>query len=565
MKTKSNKKKDMNNISYTQIPEGSEDFEDKNIDFNTDDGMFFIPISGVQQIGMNLNLFGYKNKWLICDVGISFKSILGTSYNTLPSFEYLKKIGEENILGYIITHAHQDHIGALVECLKVIKAPIYTTKFTMKIIEEDLKQNHIKTTLNIVETNKEFQLNDFKILFSNITHSIPDTNNILIKTPAATIFHTGDWKFDDDPVIGQKTDYLLLKSIGEKYKITGFLCDSTNANENTRTGSEMEVAEGLYKIALQYPKNRLIYTSFASNVARLVSLDKIAKKTGRYFFLIGRSMIKMANVAISTNLIDKNQNNFIFDAHRVNEFPPEKVMIACTGSQGEMNSVLYKLAFKFHKDIKITNKDVVVFSARVIPGNEEKITDIKNYLISQNVTVIDERDEIKTHVSGHPGRQEIAEMVEMINPYCVIPIHGDLLHLKAAENLMKIKNRRCLVPPFNGAVFRLKDNESVKYMGQVPVITNVIDGKQIYPINGEVFQQRKQLSSNGIIVINIKHQKNISIFIYGVLNDNDVFICRENILKIVKKNISSDKKLIRNDVIMFMKSKYSKIPYVLVL
>lgn len=549
-------------INYTQIPEGCENFEDKNTDFNHDDGLYFIPLSGVQQVGMNLNVFGYKNKWLICDVGISFKNILGTSYNTLPSFEYLKKIGEKNILGYIITHAHQDHIGALAECLKVINAPIYTTQFTMKIIEEDLQQNNLRPKLHIVETNKEFNIGDFTILFSNITHSIPDTNNILIKTPNATIFHTGDWKFDDDPIVGHKTDYELFKSIGKKYKVTGFLCDSTNSSESARTGSESEVADGLYKLAIQYPTNRLIYTSFASNVARLVSLDKIAKKTGRHFFLVGRSMVKMANVAIATKLIDRG--NFILDTNRVNEFPPEKVMIACTGSQGEINSVLYKLAFKFHKDVKITNRDVIIFSSRVIPGNEEKITEMKNYLLSKNITVIDETHAIKTHVSGHPGRQEIAEMVEMINPYCVIPIHGDLLHLKAAENLMQIQGRKCLVPPFNGSVFRLHDNEGVQYLGQVPVDTNTIDGNQIYSLNSEVFHQRKQLSSNGIIVVNIKHQKNISIFIYGVLNRHDMQICRENILKIIKKT-PEDKMSMRNEIFMLMKKKYNKMPYVLIL
>jgi ribonuclease J len=469
-----------------------------------DDSLIFIAASGVEQIGMNLNIFGYKGKFIIVDVGISFTD-LGSGI-MLPSTNILEEIGEENILAYVITHAHEDHIGGLCRFLKKINKPIYSTNFTMSVIEEKLKENMITNAKTItVEANNFFNIGDIEILFTGITHSIPDSNHILIRTPNGTAFHTGDWKFDEEPVLGNPPDMENLYNIGRINKISVLINDSTNAQEIKKIGTELQAQNGLRKHILdkQYKDCRITITCFSSNLARIRSLQIIAKEAGRTLVLIGRSLLKMVSVAIRLNII--NEENILLDVKEASKLEAHKTMFVCTGSQGELNSVLQRSALGLHPILKLNNNDVVIFSSRVIPGNEKKISDIKNIFLNNKVKVIDHNtateDHQVIHVSGHPGREDIVNMVKAIKPDLVIPVHGDATQLVAVANLMEKINQPCMLPEGNGTVFRIHDKEGIKILGKMETYTEVIDGKMSYPMNDEIFRQRSNLNDNGVISI----------------------------------------------------------------
>lgn len=469
-----------------------------------DDSLIFIAASGVEQIGMNLNLFGYKGKFIIVDVGISFTD-LGSGI-MIPSTNILEEIGEENILGYVITHAHEDHIGGLCRFLKKINKPIFATLFTMNVIYGKLEENMINNVETIiVNPDIFFNIGNIEILFTGITHSIPDSNHILIKTPNGTAFHTGDWKFDEEPVLGNPPNMENLYNIGKVHKISALINDSTNANEFKKIGTELEAQNGLRRHVLdkKHKNSRITVTCFSSNLARVRSLQIIAKEAGRSLILIGRSLLKMVSIAIKLNII--TNENILLDIKEASKLEAHKTMFVCTGSQGEMNSVLQRSALGLHPILKLNSNDLVIFSSRVIPGNEKKISDIKNIFLSNKVKIIDHNTATEDfeviHVSGHPGREDITNMIKAIKPNTVIPVHGDLSHLVAVEDLMCKINQPCILPEGNGTVFRIHDKEGIKILGKLETYTEVIDGKMVYPINDEIFRQRSNLNNNGVISV----------------------------------------------------------------
>jgi ribonuclease J len=533
-----------------------------------DEGMLFIAASGVEQIGMNLNIFGYKGKFIIVDVGISFTD-LGSGV-MLPSTNILHDIGPENILAYVITHGHEDHIGALWKFMEEINKPIYSTKFTMCLIEEKLKEHMIKNRdLKVVEVNQSFKIGEFEVLFSNITHSIPDSNHIIIKTPNGSVFHTGDWKFDSNPVLGLPPDMEYLKHLGEKYNITALINDSTNAQEFKKIGTELEAQEGLrhYIRDKDNVKNRITVTCFSSNLARIKSLQIIAKEAGRTIVLVGRSLLKMVGAGIKLGLL--KEDNIILDAKKVAHLELAKTLYVCTGSQGEMNSVLQRAALGLHPNLKLTNEDIVIFSSRIIPGNEKKIAEIKNEFLHRGMKIVDHNtpteDMRVIHVSGHPGQDDIINLVRLVKPKVVIPVHGDLIHLYAVGELMKKINHPCLLPKGNGTVFRIHDKDGVEILGKLDTHTDVIDGNSYYPIDDDIFRQRALMNEHGLIVIIINRDKKHFFFNYGAVNKDEwEKSLRRNLVKLIEKTDFIDIEGLRNDISYWLYKKYKKNPLLIV-
>lgn len=540
----------------------------KKITNENETGLIFVAASGVEQIGMNLNLFGYKGKFIVVDVGISFTDL--GSGTMLPSTKILEDIGEENILAYVITHAHEDHIGGLPEFLKKINKPVYSTTFTMGIIDEKLKEKDLDKDVEriIISPNEPFTIGEIQILFTNATHSIPDSNHIIIKTPNGTAFHTGDWKFDTDPVLGNPPDMDYLHNLGRIHKITALINDSTNAHEVKKIGTELQAQNGLRQHILDphNRKHRITVTCFSSNLARIRSLQLIGKESGRTLVLIGRSLLKMVTVGIRLGLL--TGENILLDTKKAQNLEAHKTMFVCTGSQGELNSVLQRSALDLHPTMKLSENDLIIFSSRIIPGNEKKISDIKNSFLKKKVKIIDHNtaneDYEVIHVSGHPGREDILNMVKATNPNVVIPVHGDLSHLIAVENLMKKIKRTCILPEGNGTVFRLHDIEGVKILGKLETYTEVIDGNMKYNTESEVFRQRATLNDNGFIAI-ILGKKTPFLFNYGAVNKEEweTFL-KGKITKFIAEYKIADVDAFRSDLSYWIYEKYNKNPILIV-
>lgn len=530
-----------------------------------DSGMIFIAGSGVEQIGMNLNIFGYNGKFIIVDVGISFCE-MGSGI-MLPSTKILEDLEDKNILAYVLTHAHEDHIGGLCKFLKKFNKPIYSTSFTMRLIEEKLKENNLmnSTKRTVVFTDKVFKIEDFSILFTNTTHSIPDSNHIIISTPDGNIFHTGDWKFDESPVIGNPPNLDLLKSIGEKFPITALINDSTNAQEFKKIGTEMEAQEGLRKHILENKGKRITVTCFSSNLARLKSLQKIAKETGRILVLIGTSLLKITKIGLELNLI--NEENLVINAKKVSSLECGKTLYVCTGSQGEVNSVLYKSSMDLHPILKIQKDDVIIFSSRIIPGNEKKITDIKNSFLEKGVKIIDHNtpteDTSVIHVSGHPGQQDILDLISIIKPKHIIPVHGDLIHLSAVKDLVSKIHLPCILPKGNGSVFRIHSQDGVELIGKLDTTTDVVDGNNTYSIYNEIFKQRQNLYNNGIIFICLNKNKKYFLFNYGAVSYEQWKYTKNQIINIIEDDNILNLETLRNNISFWFFKKYNKYPIII--
>lgn len=544
------------------------------INNDKNDGLIFIAASGVEQIGMNLNLFGYKGKYIVVDVGISF-SQLGSGI-TLPSMNILYDIGPENILAYVITHGHEDHIGGLCRFLKNINVPIYTTAFTMSLIEKKIKEKNIKDTVRIIiEAEKEFQIGPFEIVFTYTAHSIPDSNHIIIRTPNASVFHTGDWKFDNKPGIGKVLDKKHLSQLAGKHGITALINDSTNSMDFIRSGTEGDVYEGLLDHILKCPSKRIIVSCFSSNLARIKSLCDIGRITNRKVVLIGRSLLNMTNIGIEHNLI-QSTSNIILDPKKAINLKQEECLYVCTGSQGEINSVLQRCVLDLHPHLKINSKDVVIFSSRVIPGNEDSITKMKNILIEKGVEIFDQNFKNSSnkiiHVTGHPGGEEIQEMILLTGCKNVIPVHGDAVHLYAVQKIIEdllakhpSLDLKYKIPIGNGTVFSIHNKYGVEILGRLETYTEVIDGNVYYNIQDDIFRQRAILNEHGVIVImvNNTNKRNHLLVNYGAVSKLEwEKHLRNQILKIINNsNYESDN--IRNQITYFIYKHYDKSPIVI--
>ena len=467
------------------------------------DELLFCPLGGSGEIGMNMNLFAYgkpgEHKWIMVDIGVTFADDTIPGVDLIypdPGFIVDKK---KDLLGIILTHAHEDHIGAIALLWPQLKCKIFATPFTAVLIKEKFKEKNIDITnhLKIVQLNGAVNLEPFKIEYITLTHSILEPNGLRIETPAGIILHTGDWKIDPEPLIGEKTNSNRLKEVG-KEGVLAMICDSTNVFSMGKAGSELDVRKSLLNI-MGSLKKRIVMASFASNVARMETAFYCAEKTGRQISLVGRSMHRIFKAARQCGYL-KNVIEPI-DAREAKKISREKIVYLCTGSQGEPMAALMRIASYTHPDVFIEKDDTVIFSSKIIPGNEKKLFKLQNQLVKDGIEVISEESEF-VHVSGHPNRDDLREMYDWVKPNCVIPVHGEhrhmIEHMKFAHE-MKVPHP---VQVQNGDIVKLFPGKPHVF-DKAPSGRLYLDGNMSVEEDSQSIKDRKNLSANGYMEVTI--------------------------------------------------------------
>ena len=473
------------------------------------DQLIFCPLGGSGEIGMNMNLFAYgrpdNQKWLIVDIGVTFADDTLPGINLIypdPGFIIDKK---DDLLGIILTHAHEDHIGAIVHIWPQLKCNIYATPFTSVLIKEKFKEKKIEigNNLKIVDLNGTVKLGPFKIEFITLTHSILEPNGLSIETPVGTILHTGDWKCDPNPLIGNTINEKKLKQIGAQ-GVLAMICDSTNIFNPGRAGSELDVRQSLLKI-MQNKNKRIIVTSFASNVARMETIFYCAKKIERQISLVGRSMHRIYKAARQCGYL-KNVIDPI-DSREAKKISREKIVYLCTGSQGEPMGAMMRIAHYVHPDVFIEKDDTVIFSSKIIPGNEKKLYSLHNQLVKNGIEVISEENEF-VHVSGHPNQEDLKDMYNWVKPKAIIPVHGEHRHMMEHINFAKEMQVPYPVQIENGDIVQIYPGNEPHVVDKAPVGRMYIDGNISISEDSQSLKDRKNLANNGylevIIIINNK-------------------------------------------------------------
>ena len=466
--------------------------------------LIFCPLGGSGEIGGNMNLYAYgeedNQKWIIVDMGVSFAddSVPGVDL-IMPDAGFIidKK---DDLLGIVLTHAHEDHIGAVAHIWPSLNCKIYATPFTAALILEKFKEKKIDISsyLKVVPLNSQIKLGAFEIDFITLTHSILEPNGLSIKTPLGTILHTGDWKIDPNPLIGSQIDEKKLKSIGER-GVSTMICDSTNIFSPGRAGSESDVRDSLLRI-MEIKTNRILVTSFASNVARMESIFYCAKKTGRNICLVGRSMQRIYKAARKCGylkgLIEPLEPR---DAKKV---PRNKILYLATGSQGEPMGAMNRIINGTHPEVFMEGGDCVIFSSKIIPGNEKKLYSIQNLIVKNKMEIISEENAF-VHVSGHPNRDDLKDMYNWVKPQCVIPVHGEHRHM--AEHVLFAKEMQ--VPKTllieNGDIIKLLPGDKPEIIDKAPSGKIYLDGTINVETDSQSIKDRKNLSINGYLEITL--------------------------------------------------------------
>lgn len=464
--------------------------------------LLIVPIGGLEQIGANCTMIGNNNEWIVVDLGISFYDRLGIEVLT-PDISFLEE-QQANIKGLFVTHAHEDHIGAIQYLWPYIKCPIYLTEFPKAVLEQKLQDYSWKdqVKINQVSPNEKIKLASFEVEFVSLSHSILGACGLYIKTPSGKIFHTGDWKIDETPLLGDKVDEKRLTEIG-KEGVDCLLCDSTNMLTESQIGSEKTVREALTRVISKCKNKRVTVTCFSSNLARIETIFNVAKKTKRRVGIIGRSMYKMLDAVAETSYYTtefKNNVNSILTEEEAASMPPEKVLLICTGSQGESRSALFRLARGENKVISLSEKDVVLFSSKVIPGNELGIRDLQNLLIRKGVKIITTDTEDDIHVSGHPNKATVSQMYKWLKPKTLIPVHGEARMLYEQRDLA-LKSGISEVFVAESGDFINYSNGELKKVDHRDITLNAIDGNDIIPLNSSPLRERMTMSCNGHVSI----------------------------------------------------------------
>ena len=471
---------------------------------NKKEELLFCPLGGSGEIGMNMNLFSYgkpeAQKWIIVDIGVTFADDSIPGIDLIypdPGFIIDKK---KDLLGIVLTHAHEDHIGAIAHIWPKLKCKMYATPFTAALIKEKFKEKKIDIgkNLQIVDLNGNIKLGPFKIEFITLTHSILEPNGLLIETPAGIVLHTGDWKIDPNPLIGNKIDQTKLKEIGNK-GVLAMICDSTNVFSHGRAGSEADVRTNLLKL-MSNLKKRIIVTSFASNVARMETIFYCAEKTKRQISLVGRSMHRIYKAAKQCGYL-KNVISPI-DAREAKKISREKIVYLCTGSQGEPMGAMMRIINYTHPDVFIEKEDTVIFSSKIIPGNEKKLYKLHNQLVKNQIDVISEETDF-VHVSGHPNREDLRDMYDWVKPKSVIPVHGEHRHM--AEHISFAKEMQVPYPVQveNGDIVRLFPGQKPEVFDKAPVGRLYVDGIISVNEDSQSIRERKNLANNGYLEVTI--------------------------------------------------------------
>ncbi|MGB0551098.1 MAG: ribonuclease J [Alphaproteobacteria bacterium] len=463
------------------------------------DELLFLPLGGAGEIGMNLNLYGHAGKWLMVDFGITFGDDTTPGVDIItpdPTFIAERK---DQLAGLILTHAHEDHLGAVPYLWPRIECPIYATAFTASVLRRKLSETSFgdRVEINVIPLSGRFSVGPFELELITLTHSIPEPNAVVLRTAVGSVMHTGDWKIDPDPVVGLTTDEQRLIEVGEE-GVLAMVCDSTNVFVPGTSGSEGDVRENLEALVAKCER-RVVVACFASNVARLETIARVGEATDRSVALVGRSLWRIYEAA--------KENGYLTDIppfiteKDVGYMPPDRVLMICTGSQGEPRAALPRIAGGEHRDVALETGDTVIFSSRVIPGNEMAIGRLHNRLISKGIEVITASD-AAIHVSGHPARDELVQMYNWIRPQIAVPVHGEARHMIAHAKLA----RDCQVPqPIvtqNGSMVRLAPGRA-EIIDEVFSDRLAIDGNRLVPMDSQAIKARRRMTHHGTAVATV--------------------------------------------------------------
>lgn len=462
------------------------------------DELVFAPLGGVGEIGMNLSIYGLGNRqqrsWLAVDLGVSFgdeEHLPGIDL-IMPDISFLEK-ERKNLMGLVLTHAHEDHFGAIIDLWPRLKCPIYATQFSAALFEAKCaaERNAPKIPVTVVPSGGRIDVGPFNVEFIPVAHSIPEAHALAIHTEAGTVLHTGDWKIDPTPTLGRPTDEKRLRELGEA-GVLALIGDSTNAVRDGRSPSEAEVARTIIDL-VKAAKGRVAVTTFASNVARIKAVADAAKAADREVVVVGRAMERVVQVARETGYLDGVQN---FRSPEVyGHLPQDKVLALCTGSQGEPRAALARIANDDHPEITLNRGDSVIFSSRTIPGNEKAVGSIINNLVLQGVEVLTDRDHL-VHVSGHPRRDELRDMISWVKPELLIPVHGEALHLNEHAKLARAAGVQRVLVIRNGDLVKLGPGDP-GIIGEVPSGRLYKDGTILEDSKSRAVVERRRMAFSG--------------------------------------------------------------------
>jgi ribonuclease J len=486
--------------------------------FTPEDELLFLALGGSGEIGMNVNLYGCRGKWLMVDLGMTFS---GDEYPGVDLvFADLEFIEERtrDLLGIVLTHAHEDHIGAVPYFAEELGVPLYATPFTADLVRRKLQEAGLvnRVELNIIEEDHgSIQLGPFEITYIPLAHSIAEGNALLIDTPYGRVFHTGDWKLDEEPLVGEPATEEELIEIGDE-GVLALVCDSTNVFNPASSGSEGAVYRGLLEEVKRWPGKRVMVTTFASNVARLQTLGHVAQETGRQPCVAGRSLDRIIEVAQDNGYLEHFPPVIDFDTAM--GLPRGEVLILATGGQGEPRAALARVSDESHP-IALEKGDVVLFSSRQIPGNEIAIGRVQNKLAERGIEMVTDRQS-EIHVSGHPGRPDLEALYGWLRPDVLVPVHGEMRHMQEQARLGRARGIPHAVVQQNGDIVRLAPGRPGT-VAKVRAGRLVLDGDIIVPADGETILTRRRLSRDGILVVALDERRRPQVHGFGLPLDED--------------------------------------------
>lgn len=463
-----------------------------------DGDLAFLPLGGTGEIGMNLNLYRCDGKWLAVDCGIGFGGAAHPEVDVMMADPAYIADRRDRLLGLVITHAHEDHIGAVAHLWPQLRCPVYATPFAATVLRRKLAEvqlvNQVK--LHIIPPGGTIDLKPFSMRFIRVSHSIPEAQALVIETPHGVLLHTGDWKLDPQPLIGPPTDEAALEALGNK-GVLAMICDSTNAMVEGHSGSEAEVRQSL-SVLIRGLRGRVAVTCFASNVARMESIAVAARAVGRSVALVGRSLRNIDAAARECGYL-RDLPPFLTEDD-VDNVSDDNILMLVTGSQGEPRSALARIAMDTHPRIALGEGDTVVFSSRVIPGNERAIGTVQDNLVRRGVNLMTDIDHL-VHVSGHPARDELRRMYRLVKPRYAVPTHGEWRHLSAHAGLAQEAGARTIMME-DGDILSLAPGHA-EVVDSAPVGKLVLDGNRLTPLGGGVMSARRRMLFNGVVLASI--------------------------------------------------------------
>lgn len=512
--------------------------------------LLFLPLGGANEIGMNLNLYHLDGKWLMIDCGVGFAyDVPGVDMMT-PDISFIK-MHKKNLLGLVITHIHEDHIGAVQYLWEELECPVYASPLAANFLLSKLAEFKLekKVDIRIINGDRDLQLEPFTLEFIGLTHSVPEMKAVMVKTKKGNVLHTGDWKFDPDPVVGEASEKARIKAYGDAGEILAVVCDSTNALNEGHSRSEGELHQSL-KSLIAGRQGLVGITTFASNIARIHTISKIAKECGRKVVLAGWSLHRIYEVARKSGYYF-DESDFISD-REMKFFSKKEILVISTGCQGEPLAATKKIATDTHPTIKFVKGDLMIFSSKIIPGNEKKIFDLFDALAKKQIDVLTEKDHF-VHVSGHPSQDELREMYQLAQPKIAIPVHGEFIHTKTHGDLARSAGVPKILQVENGLVVKIcQDNPGANStaVGFVKSGYFGVDGRQLIDLKSEIIKERRKLTTAGIVMVSI------------TVNDSLEMLTKPRIVCIGSYNLNGDHEgemEIRHEIQALLKQKSREI------